>query len=29
MGKECLNWSKARLWSPGHNFTEEEKLEEE
>jgi len=29
MGKECLNWSKARLWSPGHNCTEEEKLEEE
>jgi hypothetical protein len=29
MGKEFLNWSKARLWSPGHNFSEEEKLEEE
>jgi hypothetical protein len=29
MGKEFLNWSKARLWSPGHNFTGEEKLEEE
>jgi hypothetical protein len=29
MEKEILNWSKARLWSPRHNCTEEEKLEEE
>jgi len=25
MEKEFLNWSKARLWSPGHNFTGDQK----